>query len=214
METKKRKRTDSAERIYKLLHRNPGLTTHEIMQHMPDLGAGTVQVAVSRMHQRGELERRGKKPEMSVTGKMIPHYTYHVKYNSRSKPKPKIKRKPPAKVPRVVEAPKPQPAAPSELQKMIDDWIEEPVVPPMEPPKVARAKPEPEGPTTPIAEREVLVLRHLTDIYKAMNLMTEQQDALIQVLKVTLADLAETKDELDRERQRRNWWDRLKDLFS
>lgn len=201
METKKRKRTDSAERIYKLLHRNPGLTTHEIMQHMPDLGVGTVQVAVSRMHQRGELERRGKKPEMSVTGKMIPHYTYHVKYNSRSKPKPKIKRKPPAKVLRVVEAPKPVVEAPKVVNTQ-----------PVWNPSVAKS--EPEGPTTPMAEREVLVLRHLTDIYKAMNLMTEQQDALIQVLKVTLADLAETKDELDRERQRRNWWDKLKDLFS
>ena len=201
METKKRTRTDSAQRIYKLLHRNPGLTTHEIMQHMPDLGAGTVQVAVSRMHQRGELERRGKKPEMSVTGKMIPHYTYHVKYNSRSKPKPKIKRKPPAKVLRVVEAPKPVVEAPKVVNTQ-----------PVWNPSVAKS--EPEGPTTPMAEREVLVLRHLTDIYKAMNLMTEQQDALIQVLKGTLADLAETKDELDRERQRRNWWDRLKDLFS
>lgn len=202
METKKRKKTDSAERIYKLLHRNPGLTTHEIMQHMPDLGAGAVQVAVSRMHQRGELERRGKKPEMSVTGKMIPHYTYHVKYNSRSKPKPKIKRKPPAKVLRVVEAPKPVVEAPKVVGTQQPPW---------QPPV---AKPEPEGPTTPTAEREVLVLRHLTDIYKAMNLMTEQQDALIEVLKGTLADLAETKDELDRERQRRNWWDKLKDLFS
>lgn len=211
MVTTRAKRGETADRIYKLLHRNPNLTTNEIASHLPDVSSATVQVTVSRMCQRGEIERRGRKVERTPSGKLVPYHTYHVKYNSRPKPQPKKKR---AKVPRVVEAPKPQPAAPSELQKLIDDWIEEPVVPPMEPPKVARAKPEPEGPTTPIAEREVLVLRHLTDIYKALSLMTEQQDALIEVLKGTLADLAETKEELDRERQRRNWWDRLKDLFS
>lgn len=201
METKKRTRTDSAQRIYKLLHRNPGLTTNEIAQHMPELEVGTVQVAVSRMHQRGEIERRGKKHEVGPTGRMTPHYTYHVKYNSRSKPKPKIKRKPPVKVLRVVEAPKPVVEAPKVVGTQQPPW---------QPPV---AKPEPEGPKTPVAEREVLVLRHLTDIYKALQLMTEQQDALIEVLKGTLADLAETKDELDRERQRRNWWDKLKELF-
>lgn len=198
METKKRTKTDSAERIYKLLHRNPGLTTHEIMQHMPDLGAGAVQVAVSRMHQRGELERRGKKPEMSVTGKMIPHYTYHVKYNSRSKQKPKIKRKPPAKVLRTVETPV------VEMPKVVNTQ------PVWQPPV---AKPEPEGPKTPTAEREVLVLRHLTDIYKALNIMTEQQDALIEVLKSTLLDLAETKDELEAARKARSFWGTVKGWF-
>lgn len=210
MATTKAKPGETTDRIYKLLHRNPNLTTNEIAACLPDISPAAVQVAVSRMCQRGEIERRGRKVKLTSAGKRFPFHTYHVKYNSRLKPQPKKKR---AKVPRVVEAPKPQPAAPSELQKLIDDWIEEPVAPPMEPPKVARAKPEPEGPTTPIAEREVLVLRHLTDIYKALSLMTEQQDALIEVLKGTLADLAETKEELDRERQRRNWWDRLKDLF-
>ena len=198
METKKRTKTDSAQRIYKLLHRNPGLTTHEIMQHMPDLGAGAVQVAVSRMHQRGEIERRGKKPEMSVTGKMIPHYTYHVKYNSRSKQKPKIKRKPPAKVLRTVETP---------VVEMPKVGNTQPV---WQPPV---AKPEPEGPKTPTAEREVLVLRHLTDIYKALNIMTEQQDALIEVLKSTLLDLAETKDELEAARKARSFWGTVKGWF-
>ncbi len=200
METKKRTRTDSAQRIYKLLHRNPGLTTNEIMQHMPDLSTGSVQVAVSRMHQRGEIERRGKKPELSATGKLIPHYTYHVKYNSRSKPKPKIKRKPPAKVLRVVSPVVKAQATPKVVETQ-PVWL--PTV----------AKPEPEGPKTPVAEREVLVLRHLTDIYKALNLMTEQQDALIQVLKGTLADLAETKDELEAARKARSFWGTVKGWF-
>ena len=192
MVTTKAKRGETATRIYKLLHRNPDLTTNEIASHLPDVSPGMVQVTVSRMCQRGELERRGKKNEVGPTGRVVPHSTYHVKYKSRPRPQPKKK----TKVLRAVEAPKVVRPAPGM------------------PPQVVRAKPEPEGPTTPTAEREVLVLRHLTDIYKAMNLMTEQQDALIQVLKVTLADLAETKDELDRERQRRNWWDKLKDLFS
>lgn len=79
---------------------------------------------------------------------------------------------------------------------------------------VADIKPEPEGPKTPKAEREVLVLRHLTDIYKAMTLMTDQQDALIAILKDTLLQLNATEQELERERQRRNWWDKVKGLFA
>lgn len=190
MVTTKAKRGETATRIYKLLHRNPDLTTNEIASHLPDVSPGMVQVTVSRMCQRGELERRGKKNEVGPTGRVIPHNTYHVKYKSRPRPQPKKK----TKVLRAVEAPK----------------VVGTQQPPWQPPV---AKPEPEGPKTPVAEREVLIMRHLTDIYKAMHLMTDQQDALIEVLKGTLADLAETKDELDRERQRRNWWDKLKGLF-
>lgn len=210
MVTTKAKRGETATRIYKLLHRNPDLTTNEIASHLPDVSPGMVQVTVSRMCQRGELERRGKKNEVGPTGRVIPHNTYHVKYKSRPRPQPKKK-------PKAVRAVKPQPAINAEVQKLIDDWATELDVPtvvdtqPVWNPSVA--KPEPEGPTTPMAEREVLIMRHLTDIYKAMHLMTDQQDALIEVLKGTLADLAETKDELDRERQRRNWWDKLKGLF-
>ena len=61
----------------------------------------------------------------------------------------------------------------------------------------------------------------MSDIYKALNLMTEQQDALIEVFKGTLADLAETKNELEMtqlrleaEQARRNWWDAVKGWFS
>lgn len=215
MVTARARKGETAQRIYKLLHRNPDLTTNEIASHLPDISPSKVQVTVSRMCQRGELESRGKKPETGPTGRVIPHNIYHVKYKSRQTPKLKLKKQPPAKVLRVVEAPKP--AINTEVQKLIDEWAAEadtPVVVDTQPvwqPTVA--KPEPEGPTTPMAEREVLIMRHLTDIYKAMNLMAEQQDALIEVLKGTLVDLAETKDELDRERQRRNWWDKIKDLF-
>lgn len=190
MNIKRAKRGETATRIYKLLHRNPDLTTNEIASHLPDVSPAMVQVTVSRMRQRGQIESRGKKLERTAAGKMTPNKTYHVKYGSRPtpkrKPKPKPKPKPLMEVPKAVV----------ETQPVWDFVV---------------AKPEP---TTPVAEREVLILRHLTDIYRGLNLMTEQQDALIEVLKGTLADLAETKDELDRERQRRNWWDKIKGLFS
>ena len=209
MVTTRARKGETAQRIYKLLHRNPDLTTNEIASQLPDVSPGMVQVTVSRMCQRGELERRGKKNEVGPTGRVVPHSTYHVKYKSRPRPQPK---KPKLKLKK-----QPQPAINTEVQKILDEWASEWDAPdvvdtqPVWNPSVA--KPEPEGPTTPMAEREVLIMRHLTDIYKAMHLMTDQQDALIEVLKGTLADLAETKDELDRERQRRNWWDKLKGLF-
>jgi hypothetical protein len=179
METTKTKRGEAAARIYKLLHRNPDLTTNEIAAQLPDISPSMVQVTVSRMSKQGRLESRGRKLEVGPNGRNNSHKTYHVKYGSRpvvEKPKPKVRRTP------IVEAPKVVDTQPT--------WA------------------------PPVAEREVLALRHLADIYKAMSLMTEQQDALIGVLKGTLADLAETKEALDQERQRRNWWDKLKDLFS
>lgn len=193
MARKQTKRGETTSRIYKLLHRNPDMTTNEVAAHLPDATMSMVQTSISRMFQRGQIGSRGKKYEMGPTGRMTPHKTYHVKYNYQPAAKPK--QKPKVRSTPIVAAPKP----------VVDTQ------PVWQPPV---AKPEPEGPKTPKAEREVLVLRHIADIYKAMNLMTDQQDALIEVLKGTLADLAETKEELDRERQRRNWWDKLKGLFS
>lgn len=175
MQTTKRKVGKTNQRIYNLLRSNPDMTTNEIKAHMPDLNPGTVQVAVSRMYYRGELGSRSRKLEASPTGRMTAHNTYHVKYKAYPAPKPQKVKK--TRTPKV-EAPKvvgtPQPA-----------W-------------------QPEGSMTPTAEHEVLVLRHLGDIYKAMNTLAEQQDALIEVLKGTLVDLAETKAELEEERL--GWW--------
>ena len=211
MHTKKRKRSVTAQRVYTLLKNNPDLTTNEICRSIPDLTASSVQTAISRMFLNGELKSRGKKYLPTMDGKMLPHRTYHVKYNVR--PSRNLKKQP-----------KPQPTGSDELQKMIDDWIEEPAAPPMEAPKPvvdtqpvwnpAQIKPEPEGPTTPTAEREVLVLRHLGDIYKALNLMTEQQEALIAVLKDTLTDLAETKEELEEAQKARGFWGTIKGWFA
>lgn len=213
METKKRrKRSQTAQRIFTLLKNNPDLTTHEIMKALPELSPTSVQTAVSRMYLSGELGSRSKKPVPTVGGYTISYRAYHVKYNMR--PSGNVKKKA-----------KPQPTASNSVQKLLYNWVEEPAAPPppVEAPKVvaphpmanvAPTKPEPEGPVTPTAEREVLVLRHLSDIYKALNLLAEQQESLIEVLKGTLADLSETKEALDRERQRRNWWDKIKGLFS
>ena len=81
----------------------------------------------------------------------------------------------------------------------------------------AKPKPEYKAERTkkaqPAANTDALVVHHLTDIYKALTLMTDQQDALIAILKDTLLQLDATEQELERERQRRNWWDKIKEIF-
>jgi hypothetical protein len=201
---KRTKKGETARLIYKLLHRNPDMTTPEIAAQLPHLSPSGVQTMVSRMHLRGEIESRGKKTSISPSGKRYTYSTYHVKYKTRSAPKYEPK-------------PKPKPV-PAYVQKLVDDWIEEPAAPPVEAPKpvtnLTQITPEPEGPTTPIAEREVLIMRHLADIYKAMNLMTDQQEALIDVLKGTLIDLAETKQELEEAQKARGFWGTIKGWFA
>jgi hypothetical protein len=152
------------------------------------------------MEKRGAVAVRGVKSTRS-NGCGRHANVYHVKYKSGAVTAAKPKK------------PSKQPAPKVMQPKLVVDT--QPVWNP------AQTKPEPEGPTTPTAEREVLVLRHLADIYKALNLMTEQQDALIEVFKGTLADLAETKNELEMtqlrleaEQARRNWWDAVKGWFS
>ena len=205
---KRTKKGETARLIYKLLHRNPDMTTPEIAAQLPHLSPSGVQTMVSRMHLRGEIESRGKKTTISPSGKRYTYSTYHVKYKTRSAPKyePKLRPKPKTK------------PAPANVQEFIDDWIEEPAAPPVEAPKpvtnLTQITPEPEGPTTPIAEREVLIMRHLTDIYRAMNLMTDQQEALIDVLKGTLIDLAETKQELEEAQKARGFWGTIKGWFA
>jgi hypothetical protein len=205
---KRTKKGETARLIYKLLHRNPDMTTPEIAAQLPHLSPSGVQTMVSRMHLRGELESRGKKTTISPSGKRYTYSTYHVKYKTRLAPKyePKLRPKPKTK------------PAPANVQEFIDDWIEEPAAPPVEAPKpvtnLTQITPEPEGPTTPIAEREVLIMRHLADIYRAMNLMTDQQEALIDVLKGTLIDLAETKQELEEAQKARGFWGTIKGWFA
>ena len=203
---KRTKKGETARLIYKLLHRNPDMTTPEIAAQLPHLSPSGVQTMVSRMHLRGELESRGKKTSISPSGKRYTYSTYHVKYKTRSAPNYEPKPRP---------RPKPVPAY---VQKLVDDWIEEPAAPPVEAPKpvtnLTEITPEPEGPTTPIAEREVLIMRHLADIYRAMNLMTDQQEALIDVLKGTLIDLAETKQELEEAQKARGFWGTIKGWFA
>ena len=181
------KKGETANRIHKLLRRSPNLTTKEIKLHLSDLSTMAVQSMVSRMYRDGILDSRGRRPEVSDSGKAVSQKTYYVKYKSQLLAATASESKAKAKTPKV-EAPKV---------------------------KAPRAtKPDPELLVTPRAEREVVVLRHLADIYKALNQLAGQQDALLAVLKGTLMDLSETKEELERERQRRNWWDKIKGLFS
>ena len=192
------KNGETATRVYNLLRRNPNLTTKEIKLHLSDLSTMAVQSMVSRMYQNGILDSRGRRPEVSDSGKTVSQKTYYVKY------KPRLQAAPEVQAPKV-EAPK------VEAPKVEAPKVEAPKV---EAPRATKPDPEPEILPPPRAEREVVMLRHLADIYKALNQLAEQQDALLAVLKGTLKDLFETKEELDRERQRRNWWDKIKGLFS
>jgi len=205
----KAKKGENVERIYRLLRRNPNLTSNEIASHLPDLSVKSVQSTVSRMFHEGALGSRFRRPERGPMGRVVSHKTYYANYNpglaTTASSEPKVKAKAPKPEAPKVEAPKPE-APKVEAPKPV---VEEQ---PVQTPRAAESKPEPTA--LPWVEREVAVIRHLTDIYKALNQLTEQQDVLIAVLKDTLADLSETKGELDRERQRRNWWDKLKGLFS
>ena len=198
--TQRTKRGETPKAIYKLLHRNPDMTTREIAAHLPHLSITAVQTTISRMHRRGELGARGKKREKTYTGRWQAHNTYHVKYKTRSAPK---------------YEPKPKPAPVVEAPKVEAPKVEAPKV---EAPKpvwnVADIKPEPEGPTTPVAEREVLALRHLSDIYKTLNLMADQQEALIEIFRSTLVDLAKTKEELEEAQKARGFWGTIKGWFA
>ena len=191
------KNGETATRVYNLLRRNPNLTTKEIKLHLSDLSTMAVQSMVSRMYQNGILDSRGRRPEVSDSGKTVSQKTYYVKYKPRLQAAPEV------------QAPKPK--AKAKAPKVEAPKVEAPKV---EAPRAIKPDPEPEILPPPRAEREVVVLRHLADIYKALNQLAEHQDALIGVFRTTLADLAETKEELERERQRRNWWDKIKGLFS
>ena len=193
-----RKQGATSQRIYKLLHRTPDLTTNEIASHLSDLPPASIQVTVSRMRSRGDIESRGKKPERASNGKMVSHPTYHVKYKARTRLK--LKKLPPVQALRTVQTP------------VVEALNAQPA------PRVERPAPGMSAgvvrgdPVAPKTEREVLTLRHLADIYKSLHQLAEQQDALIAVLKDTLIDLAETKEELEQER--RIWWDKFKGWFA
>lgn len=90
-----------------------------------------------------------------------------------------------------------------------------------DPKTIARLKTQTEPVVKPVSEVDAAVLRHLTDIYKALTQMTDQQEALVGILKDTLIDLAETKDalegayaDLEEAEARRNWWDAVKEWFA
>ena len=89
MDTNKTARGETARRIYAVLHRNPDLTSAEIMERLPDLTPAAISSALYKMKKRGAVEVRGNK-RLSREGsgrKTTP--LYHVKYKSNAVPKPK-----------------------------------------------------------------------------------------------------------------------------
>jgi hypothetical protein len=199
MTTNRTEKGETARRIYAALHRNPGLTSAEIAERLPDLTPVAVQCALHKMKKRGAVEVRGRKVvRETVTSGSKSAPTYHVKYKSgaitppKPKPKPKKAAAPKVKVPKVkvlgtVEAPK----VDAELVRVLSAG------------KSKKSEPK----------TDELVLQHLADIYKSMHFMAEQHDKLIQILDDTLAQLRETEEALAEEMERRNWWDRVKGWF-
>lgn len=175
---------ETARRIYAVLHRNPDLTSAELVERLPDLTPAAVQSALYKMKKRGAVETRGTK-RLSREGKgrkTTP--LYHVKYKSGAVPKPKPKK---VEVLGTVEAPK----VDAELVRVLSAG------------KSKKSEPK----------TDELVLQHLADIYKSMHFMAEQHDKLIRVLDDTLVQLRETEEALAEEMERRNWWDRVKGWF-
>jgi hypothetical protein len=188
MDTNKTTRGETARRIYAVLHRNPDLTSAEIMERLPDLTPSALNCALHKMKKRGAVEVRGRKAINNPGKGPKTAYTYGVKYKSGAVPKSKPKK---AATPKV-EAPKVEvPKVDIELVRVLSAGKSK--------------KPEP--------KTDELVLQHLADIYKSMHFMAEQHDKLIRVLDDTLTQLRETEEALAEEMERRNWWDRVKGWF-
>lgn len=189
---------ETARRIYAVLHRNPDLTSAEIMERLPDLTPAAISSALYKMKKRGAVEVRGTKrlPREGTGRKTTP--LYHVKYKSGAVPKPKSKPKK-VEVLGTVEAPK----VDAELVRVLS---------------AGKSKqPEPKV--------DELILRHLADIYKSMHFMAEQHDKLIRVLDDTLVQLRDAEERLAHTEYELTaahkviedhscWWCSLKKVFS
>ena len=75
--------------------------------------------------------------------------------------------------------------------------------------------------TEPKPEIEVMMLRHLGNISSVLIELNDNNKALIDLLKDTVEDLANTKEQLETTEvrlqlalARRNWWDALKERFA
>lgn len=181
MPKKSYKRGEIAQRVYKLLHRNPDLTSKEVGALMPDVNEHTVASNISRMVRDGKLASRGAKSEKGPNGHSRTHKTYYVKYARKPKP--------------VVEAPKLLPVTSdaeldAEIAALIRGWAEEPAtVQVMEAPKVQTMPP---------------VSKAFEDAYSRLAILHTE----------TMAELAETKKQLDRSSHNDCWWCKLKGKFA
>lgn len=101
MTTNRTEKGETARRIYAVLHRNPGLSSAEIMERLSDLTYAAISSALYKMKKRGAIEARGTKrlPREGNGRKTTP--LYHVKYKSNAVPKPKKKAPERVRAPRV-----------------------------------------------------------------------------------------------------------------
>lgn len=174
---------ETARRIYAVLHRNPDLTSAEIMERLPDLTSAAVQSALYKMKKRGAIETRGTK-RLSREGKgrkTTP--LYHVKYKSGAVPKPKPKK---VEVLGTVEAPK----VDAELVRVL-----------------SAGKSKQIEPMPPVSNRFVEAYKRLAMLHSETLLeLNETKEQLAQVQnELMLAGKATA--------ERRSWWDKLKDWF-
>lgn len=201
------KRGEVARRVYKLLHRNPDLTSKEVAAQMPDVPEQTVYSNISRMAQEGKLASRGAKSEVGPNGYSRTHKTYHVKYNTtpKRKPKPKPKDRMTSLNPKVKDRMQPTPvvetpeeiAARAAVEEMLRDWAgDEMDAPPMDPPKVVE--------TQPVWQPMPPVSKAFEDAYSRLAILHTE----------TMAELTETKKQLDRSSYIDCWWCKLKRKFS
>ena len=134
MPKKSYKRGEIAQRVYKLLHRNPDLTSKEVGALMPDVNEHTVASNISRMVRDGKLASRGAVSEKGPNGFSRTHKTYYVKYARKPKPEVKV-------VPKVVPVTS-DAELDAEIDALIRGWAEEPAtVQVMEAPKVQTMPP-------------------------------------------------------------------------
>ena len=187
---------ETARRIYAVLHRNPDLTSAEIMERLPDLTPAAISSALYKMKKRGAVETRGTKrlPREGTGRKTTP--LYHVKYKSGAITPPKPKSKPKkVKAPKVeapkVEAPKVEaPKVDAELVRVLS----------------AGKSKQPE-PMPPVSNRFVEAYERLAMLHSETLLeLNETKEQLAQAQnELMLADKAIA--------ERRSWWDKLKDWF-
>lgn len=194
---------ETARRIYAVLHRNPDLTSAEIMERLPDLTSAAVHSALYKMKKRGAVEVRGTRhvPREGKGRKTAP--VYHVKYKSNAVLKPKKKAPERVRAPRVhwVDL------QPKSKKVEVLGTVEVPKVDAELVRALSAGKSKQPEPMPPVSNRFVEAYERLAMLHSETLLeLNETKEQLAQVQnELMLADKAIA--------ERRSWWDKLKDWF-